>query len=205
MQNYSQYNDYELVYMVQEENENAYQILYDKYQPLLRQIVSRFYSTYRYFGIEYEDLYQEANLALTKAIRTYQVSSNTLFYTFACITVRSKLKNLIKVSTSQKCLFHQNMLSLYDTIDDMDREILLIDTIIDPDSLVPVLELEKKNLAHQLFQFSLSLTVVQGQIFELKTAGFRNIDIAILLEMSLKDVSNYLYRIRRKLKRFLVV
>ena len=96
------------------------------------------------------------------------------------------------------------MLSLYDTIDDMDKEILLIDTIIDPDSLDPVLELEKKNLAHQLFQFSLSLTVVQGQIFELKTAGFRNIDIAILLEMSLKDVSNYLYRIRRKLKRFLV-
>ena len=49
MQNYSQYNDYELVYMVQEENENAYQILYDKYQPLLRQIVSHFYSAYRYF------------------------------------------------------------------------------------------------------------------------------------------------------------
>lgn len=204
MQNYSQYNDYELVYMVQEENENAYQILYDKYQPLLRQIVSRFYSTYRYFGIEYEDLYQEANLALTKAIRAYQVSSNTLFYTFACITIRSKLKNLIKVSTSQKCLFHQNMLSLYDAINGTDKDVLLIDTIIDPDSLDPALELEKKNLAHQLFQFSLSLTVVQGQIFELKTAGFRNIDIAALLGMSLKDVSNYMYRIRRKLKRFLV-
>ncbi len=58
MQNYSQYNDYELVYMVQEENENAYQILYDKYQPLLRQIASRFFSAYRQFGVEYDDLYQ---------------------------------------------------------------------------------------------------------------------------------------------------
>ena len=96
------------------------------------------------------------------------------------------------------------MLSLYDAINGMDKDVLLIDTIIDPDSLDPALELEKKNLAHQLFQFSLSLTVVQGQIFELKTAGFRNIDIATLLGMSLKDVSNYMYRIRRKLKRFLV-
>ncbi len=204
MQNYSQYNDYELVYMVQEENENAYQILYDKYQPLLRQIASRFFSAYRQFGVEYDDLYQEANLALTKAIHAYQASSNTLFYTFACITVQSKLKNFIKVSTSQKCLFHQRMVSLYEVISDKQNDLMLIDTIVDPVAVDPVSELEKKSLVQQLFQFSLSLNIVQSQIFELKTAGFRNIDIASLLGMSLKDVSNYIYRIRRKLKRFLL-
>ena len=204
MQNYSQYNDYELIYMVQEENENAYQILYDKYQPLLRQIASRFFSAYRQFGVEYDDLYQEANLALTKAIHAYQASSNTLFYTFACITVQSKLKNFIKVSTSQKCLFHQRMVSLYEVISDKQNDLMLIDTIVDPVAVDPVSELEKKSLVQQLFQFSLSLNIVQSQIFELKTAGFRNIDIASLLGMSLKDVSNYIYRIRRKLKRFLL-
>ncbi len=204
MQNYSQYNDYELVYMVQEENENAYQILYDKYQPLLRQIASRFFSTYRHFGVEYDDLYQEANLALTKAIHAYQVSSNTLFYTFACITVQSKLKNFIKVSTSQKCLFHQRMHSLYEVVNGKQNDLLLIDTIVDPVAVDPALELDKKSLVQQLFQFSLSLNIVQAQIFELKAAGFRNIDIASLLGMSLKDVSNYIYRIRRKLKRFLL-
>ena len=153
MQKYSQYNDYELVYMVQEENENAYQILYDKYQPLLRQIASRFFSAYRQFGVEYDDLYQEANLALTKAIHAYQASSNTLFYTFACITVQSKLKNFIKVSTSQKCLFHQRMVSLYEVISDKQNDLMLIDTIVDPVAVDPVSELEKKSLVQQLFQF----------------------------------------------------
>ncbi len=203
MQNYSQYNDYELIYMVHEENESAYQVLYQKYQPLLRNLVNRYYHSYRRYGIEYDDLFQEAYLALTKAINSYQESSNTLLYTFICISIRSKLQNYIKVSTSQKCMFQKSMLSLYEVITGKEQDMFLVDTIVDPCAKDPVVELNKKLLVEQLFQFSLSLNDTQAQIFELKIAGFPNIDIATLLELTLKEVSNYVYRIRQKLKRFL--
>ena len=36
MKQYQEYNDYELIYMVNEKNEDAFSILYEKYQPLLK-------------------------------------------------------------------------------------------------------------------------------------------------------------------------
>ena len=48
-----EYNDYELVYLVREQNEAALDILIQKYSPLIGKIASSYYGV----GFDYEDVF----------------------------------------------------------------------------------------------------------------------------------------------------
>ena len=59
-----EYNDYELVYLVREQNEAALDILIQKYSPLIGKIASSYYGV----GFDYEDFFQEGRMAFIKSI-----------------------------------------------------------------------------------------------------------------------------------------
>ena len=65
-----EYNDYELVYLAQENNEEATEILINKYNPLINSRCSYYYQRCDKKGFEFNDLYLEALYGFNEAINS---------------------------------------------------------------------------------------------------------------------------------------
>ena len=69
--NYNNYNDYELIYRVQENDELSGDILFRKYLPIIRNIAREYYNRYPVSGYDYDDYFQEGAIAFQKALTSY--------------------------------------------------------------------------------------------------------------------------------------
>ena len=199
---YKDFNDYELLYLIEENNDQAQDILYQKYLPILRRLTLKYYHSLKDFGVTYDDLFQEAYLAFLQTIKLFNENEDTLFYTYLVINVCSKLSNYARITTSQKNLFYTNMLSL-DFRLSLDDNNTLADCIESNNQEDPLTLLEYNDTLQLLRKFNLELKPLQSQMFELLCAGFNNRDIASLLDINIKEVSNNIYRIRKRLKLYL--
>ena len=70
-----QYNDYELLYLISEQDELALDIMYKKYIPLIKARIAAF----RIKEFNREDFFQEGLFMLHKAISTYRPDSGKTF------------------------------------------------------------------------------------------------------------------------------
>lgn len=201
MKQYQEYNDYELIYMVNEKNEDAYSVLYEKYQPLLKKYARSYYQAYRKYGIEYEDLCQEAYLAFDRAVRYYQEDGETLFYTFLCITVRSKILNYVKGLQTKKRSVYVDSLSLDLAFGEKDYS--LLDSIENSCALNPERECLREDIYQQIHDFCIDLDNESSQMFELYWNGFTNLEISSLLEIDFSKVILVLRRLRHSLRNYL--
>ena len=75
---YSDYNDYELISLIQENVEEAKEILYEKYLPLIKKIVNKWYIQNENLGIDKNDLIQEGLVGLNKAIDHFKESRDMM-------------------------------------------------------------------------------------------------------------------------------
>ena len=201
MKNYQNYNDYELMYMVAEKNEDAFSVLYNKYQPLLKKYAMDYYQYYKGYGIEYDDLCQETYMAFDRAVRYYKESDETLFYTFLCVTVRSKILNYIKSFSSKKNSIYIDALSLDSVYQGSDQP--LVGYLEDNNALDPEKEYYRTQVSLSVHQFCLSLDDVSSQMFELYWNGFSNQEISDLLDIDFTKVMTSLRRIRKLFREFL--
>ena len=70
---YKQVNDYEVIYMIKENDEEARNLLIRKYKPIINKISNKYISSVKPFGVEIDDLVQEGMIALNKAINTFRM------------------------------------------------------------------------------------------------------------------------------------
>ncbi len=103
---YINYNDYELIYLVQDGSEKAQGVLYQKYAIYINKIVEEYvpYSDKRY------DLIQEGLLILFRCIKTFNPKFSVNFYCYFTIIVRREFKKIMKNS------YYKTMLVLNDNI-----------------------------------------------------------------------------------------
>ena len=100
---YKKYNDYELIYLVRENDGTSRDILYEKYLPVLKSIAMEFYQRYKFYGYEYEDFLQEAYISFEKAILQYHDNRGTIFYTFVDLCIRRGMITFCRnISNSNK-------------------------------------------------------------------------------------------------------
>ena len=99
---YKKINDYEVVYMVRENDEEAREIIFNKYIPIVRRIASDHLALAKMARIEYEDLVQEGLIALNEAINKYNERSGVLFYTFLCVCVERRILTYCRKMNSSK-------------------------------------------------------------------------------------------------------
>lgn len=202
MTEYKDLNDYEVMYLVEEGNDDARDIILEKYKPIIKGMASKYFKSFKRYGIEYEDLVQEGYLGLYNAIRGYHSAKNTLFYTYATISIRSKMLNYLKRYTNQKNLANVDCTSLDQIIskDNDEPFFSLIEdrNVILPDDMLDYMEFESK-----INNFIYSLDFPYSLVFELKINGFGNKDISILLDCPLKKVTNCISKIRRECNYYL--
>lgn len=202
MARYKDLNDYEVMYLIEEHNEDARELLFDKYKPIVIKIASQYKNQAKKYGLEIEDLIQEGYLGLYSAVETYDTNNNVLFYTYAIISIRSKILNSLTLKSAGKHKGLNQSVSLSSQISNEDDGILM-DILEDKNALSPHLMIEINEMEHIIRDFLWSLDFSHSLIFELKMNGFKNRDIVELLDIPLKYVSNVLFRIRIKLRDYL--
>ena len=87
-----EYNDYELVLLAQEGNEDASNLIYQKYKPIVvkKSKNAIIYATHH--GIEISDIMQEGYIGLEEAIKSFLPGDNkATFYTFANLCIDRKI------------------------------------------------------------------------------------------------------------------
>lgn len=90
--NFKQYNDYELLYLINEGNEYALNIFFEKYDSYIKKII---YELCHYIGDDFEDLVQEGRMVLYKCIKMYKPINNTSFFTYFSLSLKRKIIRLL--------------------------------------------------------------------------------------------------------------
>lgn len=187
---YKNYNDYELVYMVRENDDDSKSILFKKYNPVIISIANEFYERYKNFGYDYDDFYQEALVSFQKAIIAYDENKDILLYTFINMCIRRNLQSFCRnISTNKKNI----LMSSYVDIADYDI----------PD--------DKSNI-EDTFNYMAFSDICKGAIYdlpsdvgtvmELKINGFNYREIATLLDVPSSTVEFKIRKGKRILKRY---
>lgn len=192
-------NDNELIELSHNKNEEAINILIDKYKPIINKIIKELLYKYEIKGIDYNDLYQEGMLGLMNAIEHYNTSKNILFYTFACVCIKSSIISELRRTFRNKNKYFNESVS-FEELTDKSSLIndLFVDSNSNPDSILINREEEKEFIDN----FKNILTLREKEVFELKMNDFTNDEIAAVTNKSKKEIENTLFRIKSKYKRF---
>ena len=194
--NYKELNDYELISYIHENNEEANDLLFQKYRPLIISIAKSFYSKSGNSGLEMNDLIQEGMIAFSYAINSYNQDKEAMFYTYARTCVERKMISTMIGTRRLKNKILNESLSYENIEEDYNFENVLKDNTVNPENMVLSHEIETE----MIDKVRSKLTDLEIQVFELKMAGFNYKEIANMLDKDPKVVDNTLQRIKSKIK-----
>lgn len=192
---YHDYNDSELLSYIAENSEEANEIIFKKYEPLIFTTAKRMYNCCKNAGLDLNDLIQEGRLGLNIAINGYKANKDVIFYTYAKTCIE---RRMISVIVSAKRLKHKNLNESisFDTEEDGALDYFLKDDSTNPEQIVIGNEenIELINLAKK------KLTDFEAQVFDLMLLYFNYREIAEMLDKEPKQIDNAIQRIKNKVK-----
>ena len=195
---YNDDNDFELLYLVSENNEDAKDMFYDKYESIIKMKASKYKKYVESMGYDFNDILQEGRLGLTNAINAYRDQKDVRFYTFANICIDRQLVTFIRSISRDKHKLLNNSVSLDSTTNSVGRpltEIILDDKNIDPE-LSFIEEEEREELYKKIEE---KLTTIEKDVFDLRVQGFSYKEISSILDITPKAVDGCITRIKNKL------
>ena len=188
-----EYNDYELISLAKEGNEDAINIIYQKYKPIIVSKSKEAIVRASHHGIEISDIMQEGYIGLDEAINDFSETDNTSFYTFAVLCINRQIINYLRKTTGGKDKILNEAVAIDEYVeksmkDDFDAEFSLI-----------FKEYEKKVLK----QIEISLTDFEKEVFKLRIDGYNFDEIANTLNKDIKSIYNTFHRIKAKIKKII--
>lgn len=194
---YQDVNDYELLYLIAEKDEDAYNSICNKYENVVKMQANKIYKSSKYLGISYEDVYQAGLYGLNMAINHFDEKEGTLFYTCANTFITREMVVFIRSHSRCKHNVLSDSLSL-DTEIDTDGNIIL-DFIENKDNNIK--DFYESDSIKKIIEFKYELSFLHSQIYELRLNNFTNLEISILLDLKYKTVDNAMRSIKDKLKK----
>ena len=192
---YADLNDYELISYINENSEEANNIILKKYEPLINSIVNRMMKYCPYLGLEKSDLVQEGLIGLNHAIGYFNEQKDITFYTYAKTCIE---RRLISVIISAKRLKHKSLNESisFDSETEGTLDFFLKDESTNPEKIV--LNEEINNELIELVEKR--LTDFEKQVFDLMLSYFTYKEIAEMLDKEPKQIDNAIQRIKIKVK-----
>ena len=192
--------DEQLVRMAQEGSETAEEILIEKYKGLVKNKAKTYYIT----GADSEDVVQEGMIGLFKAIRSFDVSKQTAFKTFADTCVNSQIISAIKKANRKRHKPLNESVSLNKEVDEGTQDISVGDILQasmdnDPEALLLLQEVVDYLKTYDSGLFS----KFEREVWIEKLKGRNYMEIAEHLGRSPKSVDNALQRIKKKIVAYL--
>ena len=193
-----EYNDIELVHMVNENNEEAKDILYEKYNYIIDILMTKYKNIFYVLGMDFTEVRQEAMLAFTDALVKYSSEKNASLPTFLTLVIERKIQNSIRKADTIKNKKRLANYSLDYEYESFNKP--LKDIISDPNS-DPFIEVQSKEAYNELVEkIKNILSPLEYEVYELLINGFNYIDIASKLNKKPKQIDNTIQRIRVKSK-----
>ena len=192
-----EYNDYELLYLAQDKNEEAIEILNNKYSPLINSRCNHYYQKSDKKGFDFNDLYQEALIGFNEAINSYNQDNNALFYTFALTVIDNKIVSFLKKNNTVKDKLYNEALS-YDELEDT-----ILNETISYDSNPLNKTMNEEAVLEFYNELKSVLTDKEMKILNMKIGGLSNIEIMESLGIDSKAIYNAMHRIKQKAKSFM--
>ena len=199
---YKDIDDGELFMLVCEDDENAKEVLFNKYKYIIDLTIKKYSYSAKLLGIDYKDMYGEALIGFTDAINTFNSDKDANLNTFISRCVSSRLKKFIIHNKTKRNRINNETFSLDHVYDEFG--ISLSDIISDNhknDPLHNMLEEENENELIDLIKKELS--TLESQVFDLLINNFNYIEIASILEKEPKQIDNTMQRIKVKVKKIL--
>lgn len=199
--NYKDYNDNEILSYINEANEEAIELIYEKYKPLINKIATNLYKKYcKNTGLDISDLTQEGMIGLNSAINHYKENKDVLFYTYAKTCIERKIISSVIAANRQKHKVLNDSISFEIELDNnINLEAFFGDTEYNPENIV----ISREENDELLSKIENVLTNVELQVLQLKLDGFEYKEIASIIDKDVKAVDNAVQRIRQKIKKII--
>ena len=198
---YKGVNDYELLYLVGENNEEVYNSIYAKYKPLIHRMAKTLCENYKSALVEYDDLFQVGMYGLNNAIKSFNGKSGSLFYTLAKLCISREMNGYVAKMLRGKNMILSSAVSFDTPISK--NGFVVEDTLYSHDDSVE-LQFESIEMEKYILDLKYELKDEYMPVYELKLNGFSNAAIANLLDLRYKDVDNYLRSIKKTLRRKII-
>ena len=195
MSSYEKMTDEQLIEDYRAGEEKIIDILMDKYKPMVRKKARAMYL----LGGENEDLIQEGMIGLFKAVRDFDFSHKTSFYSFAELCISRQIYSAVEAANRKKHMPLNSYVSLYEEKESEGDAQPLINTIQagmenNPEALFLNQEYTDA-LQESLWE---SLSPLESKVLYLHLQGTDYRTIAELIDRSPKTVDNAIQRIKSK-------
>lgn len=187
-------NDYELLEYI-DSNEEAYNLLFKKYKPLIISLAKKYYESCKNYGYELKDIVQEGMIGLHNSIEYFDINKNVKFYTLARVCIERQMLNIVKVSKQQNNKVLNESIPYESENNDLITK--LGDYNSNPLDLI-IKEDNKNNICNKIYP---KLSEEERKVFDYKIRGFNTEEIATILNKSVKQVSNTVSRIKIKINK----
>ena len=188
-----EYPDNELTYLLNDNNEVAQDLLYEKYNYIIKSILNKYRRVFLALNIDLEEARQEANLAFSYAIYNYNEDRDTSLNTFVTLCVERRIRAVIKSKETMKSKVQSETISL-------NSDNFLENTIADF-QYEPCKKIENIDMLKYInSKVKDLLSDKEKEVYNLLLQGMDYQEIAINLNKTPKQVDNTIQRIRIKLK-----
>lgn len=187
---YKGINDYEVLYLIKERDDGAFDLLLQKYLPIIKSIAKRYFAFAKNRGAEYDDLVQEGYLGLNNAICSYREDGSSLFYSYASLCIERQISLYCRALSSKK----HEILSMA-----ISGEDYAMDTVVSKESNPENILLDSL-VVEDFSNYNYSLELENSCIFELRFNGFSYQEISELLELPITTIDGRLCKMRRNFR-----
>ena len=191
-------SDEELYMLYLEENEDAKNILYERYSFIIDINVNKYKRIALKSNIDLKDLRSEALLGFSDALTSYRSDAKASIPTFISLCVDRRIKKLIIKANRLKNTIMKEAYSLDYMYDRFGSELLDIISDKETDPLDNMMNHEHyeellKRIRNNLSNFEL-------KVFKYMQDGYNYKQIALILKKNAKQVDNAMQRIKNKIK-----
>ena len=186
-----QYNDYELLYLIYEGDEEALGIIFKKYDPLIKKKLYDF----KIKNSLYDDFYQEGLIVLYVAVKTYNPSFNKTFTKYFELLLSRRIMTLLRDMKKE----HEKVVVIEsDILKDSSESFNYSDKMLSDNANHDLL-LKDNNIPSSM------LTVSEKDVLALRYfKGKTSKEIADELNIDIKKVYNALYQAKKKVRTFVI-
>ncbi len=186
-----EHNDYELVYLAQNGNEDAINIIYNKYKPVIIKKSKNAILLATHHGIDINDIMQEGYIGLDEAIKSFSQNTNASFYTFAILCIDRQILTYLRKITRGKNKTLNDAIALDE----------VLEKTIDDGTNLEMNYIYKVTDSEIIQKLKEKLTDFEKKVFDLRVNGYGFDEIAKILNKDLKSIYNTFQRIKIKFKK----
>ena len=183
------YNDYELLDLIYDNDEVAYDIMLNKYKHLIYTVSSKYYkyiSYKNYTDVSFDDFVNEGFLAFDRALKNYDQDKGYLFYSYLLSCLNSCYVIMLR---SLFALKNRPVLHF----EDLDYE------INDVSQIDPYDDINTLWFSDSLKDYLVNIDFIDSAILQLRLNNFKYREISQLLEVNSTRINRVMNKARKYL------